>query len=113
MFFFHCSLDSIFHAQSFLQTPMPEPYSKCNQLSVSNTMFGLVDGSSQKQEGAFHVEKSLVSHPDLSTKDTDQLFPESLLDFEKVHHLANLKQHFQLLLSVIMNYLYQQEHVPV
>ncbi|KAK6780190.1 hypothetical protein RDI58_022374 [Solanum bulbocastanum] len=92
---------------------MPKTYSECNQLGMSNTMFGLVEGSSQKQEGAFHVEKSLVSHPDLSTKDTDQLFHESLLDFEKVHHLANLKQHFQLLLSVILRYLYQQEQVPV
>ncbi|KAK6796181.1 hypothetical protein RDI58_003882 [Solanum bulbocastanum] len=92
---------------------MPEPYSECNQLGVSYTMFGLVERSSQKQEGAFHVEKSLVSHSDLSTRDTDQLFPKSLLDFEKVHHLSNLKQHFQLLLSVILWYLYQQEQVPV
>uniref|UniRef100_A0A3Q7HXL7 UDP-glucuronate decarboxylase n=1 Tax=Solanum lycopersicum TaxID=4081 RepID=A0A3Q7HXL7_SOLLC len=65
-----------------LQTPMPEPYLECNQL----------EGSSQKQEGAFHVEKSLVSHPYLSTKDPDQLLPESLLNFEKVHHLATIDE---------------------
>ncbi|KAK6784530.1 hypothetical protein RDI58_017985 [Solanum bulbocastanum] len=83
---------SRFDAHSFLKTPMREPYSECNQLGVSNTMFDLVEGYSQKQEGAFHVEKSLVSHPDLSTKDTDQLLHESLLDFEKVHHLATIDE---------------------
>ncbi|KAK6779558.1 hypothetical protein RDI58_021742 [Solanum bulbocastanum] len=86
------SASSRFDAQAFLQTPMPEPYLECNQLGASNTMFGLVEGSSQKQEGAFHVDKSLVSHPDLSTKDLDQVLPESLLDFEKVHHLATIDE---------------------
>uniref|UniRef100_M1B7J8 Ethylene-insensitive 2 n=1 Tax=Solanum tuberosum TaxID=4113 RepID=M1B7J8_SOLTU len=52
----------------------------------------VLEGSSQNQEGAFHVEKALVSHPDLSTKDTDQLLPESLLDFAKVHHLATIDE---------------------
>ena len=47
------SASSRFDAQAFLPTPMPEPYLECNQLGLSNTMFGLVEGSSQKQEGAF------------------------------------------------------------
>ncbi|KAH0716551.1 hypothetical protein KY284_009456 [Solanum tuberosum] len=63
------SASSRFDAQVFLQTPMPEPYSECNQLGVSNTMFGLVEWSSKKQEGAFHVETILVpvvDHPKVS-----------------------------------------------
>ena len=38
------------------------------------------------------ISKSLVSHPDLSTKDPDQLLPKSLLNFEKVHHLATIDE---------------------
>ena len=38
------------------------------------------------------MKKSLVSHPDLSTKDPDQLLPKSLLNFEKVHHLATIDE---------------------
>ncbi|KAK4353293.1 hypothetical protein RND71_028811 [Anisodus tanguticus] len=87
------SASSRFDAQAFLQTPMPESYPERNQLDLSNTTFGL-ERSSQKQEGAFHVEKSLVSHPDLSALDSDpnQILPESLLDFEKVHHLATIDE---------------------
>lgn len=85
------SASSGFDAQAFLQTPMPESYLERNQLDVSNTTFGL-ERSSQKQEGVFHVEKSLVSHPDLSTSYPDQILPETLLDFEKVHHLDTIDE---------------------
>ncbi|CAN4117074.1 unnamed protein product [Withania somnifera] len=85
------SASSRFDAQAFLQTPMRHSYPERNQLGVSDTTFGL-ERSSQKEEGVFHVEKSLVSHPDLSTSDPDQILPESLLDFEKVHHLAAIDE---------------------
>ncbi|KAJ8532840.1 hypothetical protein K7X08_015729 [Anisodus acutangulus] len=89
------SASSRFDAQAFLQTPTPKSYLERNQLDVSdaNTTFGL-ERSSQKQESAFHVEKSFVSHPDLSTSDSDpnQILPESLLDFEKAHHLATIDE---------------------
>ncbi|XP_060201541.1 ethylene-insensitive protein 2.2 [Lycium barbarum] len=82
------SASSRFDAQAFLQMPMPESYPECNQLDASNTNFGL-ERSFQKQEGTFHVEKC---DPDLSTSDLDQILPESLLDFEKVHHLATIDE---------------------
>ncbi|CAN4121533.1 unnamed protein product [Withania somnifera] len=85
------SASSRFDAQAFLQTPMPQSYPERNQLDVSDTTFGL-KRSFQKQEGVFHVEKSLVNHPDLATSDPDQILPESLLDFEKVHHLATIEE---------------------
>nr|AAR08678.1 EIN2 [Petunia x hybrida] len=85
------SASSRFDAQAFLQTPMPESYREHNQVDVSDTTFGL-ERSTQKQEPAFHVEKSLGSHPDLSTSDPDEILPESLLDFEKVHHLTTIDE---------------------
>nr|XP_016480143.1 PREDICTED: ethylene-insensitive protein 2-like [Nicotiana tabacum]XP_016480144.1 PREDICTED: ethylene-insensitive protein 2-like [Nicotiana tabacum] len=85
------SASSRFDAQAFLHSPMPEPYLERNQFDGSDSTFSL-ERSTQKQEAAFHAEKSLVGLPDLSTPDPDQILHESLLDYENVPHLATIDE---------------------